>query len=89
LLALTVLRLFLIIQEQDQLYTLLLNLQHELLTKMRDGVIAKDVYATAVDYVKAKKPELEKNFVKNIGFGVSHAAHLCCRSPRILMQTIQ
>ena len=46
-------------------------MQHELLTKMRDGVTAKDVYAAAVDYVKGRKPELEKNFVKNIGFGVS------------------
>jgi nucleosome binding factor SPN SPT16 subunit len=73
LFALTVSRLLHTLQEQDQLYTLLLNLQHELLVKMRDGVLAKEVYAAAVDYIKAKKPDLEKNFAKNMGFGVSYA----------------
>lgn len=37
---------------------------------MKDGVTARDVYQHAVDYIKGKKPELEKFFVKNIGFAV-------------------
>jgi len=37
---------------------------------MHDGVVARDVYATAIDYIKAKKPQFEKYFVKTIGFGV-------------------
>jgi nucleosome binding factor SPN SPT16 subunit len=45
--------------------------QTELLEKIQDGVIAKDVYQHAISYIKGKKPELEKHFVKNIGFGVS------------------
>ncbi|KAF8337624.1 FACT complex subunit SPT16 [Cantharellus anzutake] len=57
-------------KEQDQNYTFLLSLQQELLSKMHDGAVAKDVYATAVDYIKAKMPHLEKHFVKTIGFGM-------------------
>lgn len=52
-------------------YNLLLSLQTELLGFMKDGVVSRDVYQHAVDFIKAKKPELEKKFVKNIGFGVS------------------
>lgn len=47
-----------------------MSLQSELLTKLRDGAVARDVYVHALNYVKEKKPELEKHFVKNIGFGV-------------------
>jgi nucleosome binding factor SPN SPT16 subunit len=48
-----------------------LSLQAELLSKLRDGTSAKDVYAHAISYIKQKKPELEKHFMKNVGFGVS------------------
>jgi nucleosome binding factor SPN SPT16 subunit len=37
---------------------------------MKDGVTARDVYQHAVSFIRDKKPDLEKNFVKNIGFGV-------------------
>ena len=37
---------------------------------MKDGAVARDVYQHALSYVKEKKPELEKNFLKNIGHGV-------------------
>jgi nucleosome binding factor SPN SPT16 subunit len=37
---------------------------------MKDGVSARDVYQHAVTYVKNNMPDLEKNFVKSIGFGV-------------------
>ena len=57
-------------QEQEAVYGLLVSLQSELLTKLRDGAVARDVYVHALNYVKEKKPELEKHFVKNIGFGV-------------------
>jgi nucleosome binding factor SPN SPT16 subunit len=39
---------------------------------MKDGAVARDLYQHALSYVKKHKPDLEKNFVKNIGFGVSH-----------------
>ncbi|KAF8201718.1 FACT complex subunit SPT16 [Pholiota molesta] len=54
--------------EQEAQYNLLVSLQNELLSFMKDGVTARDVYQHAVDYIKGKKPELEKFFVKNIGF---------------------
>lgn len=55
------------------MYALLLALQAELLLKMKDGAVARDVYNHALSYIREKKPELEKHFVKNIGFGVSLA----------------
>jgi nucleosome binding factor SPN SPT16 subunit len=37
---------------------------------MKHGAVARDVYNHAVSFIKERKPELEKHFVKNIGFGV-------------------
>ena len=37
---------------------------------MKDGVSARDVYQHAISHVKTSMPDLEKNFVKSIGFGV-------------------
>lgn len=59
-----------ILQDQEAQYKLLLSLQSELLSFMKDGVSARDVYQHAVSYVKDNMPDLEKNFVKSIGFGV-------------------
>ncbi|THH10989.1 hypothetical protein EW146_g8192 [Bondarzewia mesenterica] len=58
-------------KEQESIYNLLLSLQAELLPKMKDGTSARDVYHHASAFIKKKNPELEKHFVKNIGFGVS------------------
>lgn len=58
------------IQEQEAIYALLVALQNELLVFMKDGVTARDVYQHALFYVKEKKPELEKHFVKSAGHGV-------------------
>lgn len=57
-------------QEQERVYQLLLSLQTELLGKMADGIPAKDVFSHAVAFIREKNPDLEKHFVKNIGFGV-------------------
>ena len=57
-------------QEQEAIYGLLFNLQTELMQKLQDGVVARDVYHHAISYIREKKPELEKNFVKSVGFGV-------------------
>lgn len=37
---------------------------------LRDGAIVKDLYNKATGMVRAKKPDLEKHFVKNIGAGI-------------------
>ncbi|KAG2754422.1 DUF572-domain-containing protein [Suillus brevipes Sb2] len=58
-------------QEQEAIYNLLLSVQSEMLREIKDGVSAREVYQRALDIVKKEKPELEKNFVKNAGFGVS------------------
>jgi nucleosome binding factor SPN SPT16 subunit len=58
-------------KEQESVYSLLLALQGELLPKIKNGVAIRDIYQHAVNYVKKEKPELEGNFVKTIGFGVS------------------
>ncbi|KAJ7349282.1 FACT complex subunit SPT16 N-terminal lobe domain-containing protein [Mycena albidolilacea] len=55
--------------EQETQYDLLLKLQQEMLTKIKPGISTCDVYHAALAFVKEKKPELEKNFVKNVGFG--------------------
>ncbi|EUC64952.1 SPT16-general chromatin factor (subunit of the heterodimeric FACT complex), putative [Rhizoctonia solani AG-3 Rhs1AP] len=57
-------------KEQEGIYSFVLSLQSELLSKLRDGTSAKDVYAHAISYIKQKKPELEKHFTKNVGFGM-------------------
>ncbi|OCB84155.1 FACT complex subunit SPT16 [Sanghuangporus baumii] len=57
-------------KEQEAVYSLLVSLQAELLSKMKDGVIARDVYMHAISYIREKRPELEKHFVKNAGFSM-------------------
>ncbi|KAH8117216.1 FACT complex subunit SPT16 [Phellopilus nigrolimitatus] len=57
-------------KEQEAVYALLISLQAELLHKLKDGAVARDVYLHAVSYVREKRPELEKQFVKNVGFSM-------------------
>ena len=45
---------------------------------MRDGKTLRDVHQFAVEYIREKKPDLEKHFVKNLGSGVRpHYSPLC------------
>jgi nucleosome binding factor SPN SPT16 subunit len=46
-------------------------MQQAILKNMKAGAAVKDLYDTALEMVKSKKPELADKFVKNIGFGVS------------------
>ncbi|KAF9821701.1 hypothetical protein IEO21_00547 [Rhodonia placenta] len=57
-------------KEQESIYALLLSLQTEMLAYLKDGVAARDAYQHALAFVKEKKPDLEKHFVKNIGHGM-------------------
>ncbi|KAK7440234.1 FACT complex subunit spt16 [Stygiomarasmius scandens] len=56
-------------EEQEAQYNLLLSLQQELLSFIKEGVSTKDVYQHALNFVKDKNPDLEKHFVKTAGFG--------------------
>jgi len=55
---------------QEKNYQFLLDVQHKVLESMRDGVKFRDIYAKALAFVRNKRPDLEKHFVKNIGFGI-------------------
>lgn len=57
-------------KSQESNYALLLNIYDAVIKEIRDGVVAKDLYNKAIGMVRAKKPELEKHFLKNIGAGI-------------------
>lgn len=53
----------------EQNYEFLLELQdHIAKNLLKNGKMAKEVYAQTVDYIKSKKPELVGNFTKNAGW---------------------
>ncbi|KAK0483168.1 FACT complex subunit SPT16 [Armillaria novae-zelandiae] len=54
---------------QEAQYNLLLSLQTEMLSFIKEGVTARDAYQHALSFVAEKDSALEKHFVKNIGFG--------------------
>ncbi|KAI0747959.1 FACT complex subunit SPT16 [Daedaleopsis nitida] len=56
-------------KEQENIYSLLVSLQAEVLLRLKDGAVAREIYHHALSVVKEKKPELEAHFVKNIGHG--------------------
>ncbi|KAF2220252.1 FACT complex subunit spt16 [Elsinoe ampelina] len=57
-------------KSQENTYKLLLAVHDTVLKNAKDGVVAKDLYKKAIDLIKSKKPELEKNFVKSVGYGI-------------------
>lgn len=57
-------------KSQEGNYKFLLSVHNMILKEIRDGVVVKDVYNKALAMVKSKKPELEKHFLKNVGYGV-------------------
>lgn len=57
-------------KSQESAYKLLLSVHDLVLKSLKDGAVAKDIYRKAIDLIKSKKPELEKNFVKSLGYGI-------------------
>ncbi|PGH16894.1 FACT complex subunit spt16 [Polytolypa hystricis UAMH7299] len=55
---------------QEGNYAFLLNIHETVMKDVRDGAVAKDLYNKALGMIRAKKPELEKHFLKNVGAGV-------------------
>ncbi|KUI61029.1 FACT complex subunit SPT16 [Cytospora mali] len=55
---------------QESNYRFLLSVHNLILKEIRDGAVAKDIYGKAISYIKSKKPELEKHFLKNVGYGI-------------------
>lgn len=57
-------------KSQTANYKILLAAHEAAIRAAKEGSTCKDVYNAALGVVKAKKPELEKNFPKNIGAAV-------------------
>lgn len=57
-------------KSQENNYKLLHQVHNLILKEAKDGAIAKDVYNKALSYIKSKRPEMEKHFVKNVGSGI-------------------
>jgi len=57
-------------EEQQDNYNLLLATLDVILDKLRHGVKLCDVYNAALEHVTKQKPDLQANFVKNVGFGM-------------------
>ncbi|KAJ9660356.1 FACT complex subunit spt16 [Coniosporium apollinis] len=57
-------------KSQGSNYKLLLQIHETVLRTIKDGVAAKEVYNKALGVLRAKKPELEKHFPKNVGYGI-------------------
>jgi nucleosome binding factor SPN SPT16 subunit len=57
-------------KQQEANYTLLLGIQQRALEAIKDGAVCKDVYNAAIEYIREKSPEMEKYFVKNVGWGI-------------------
>ena len=51
-------------------YKLLLSVHEQVIQDMKEGAVLKEVYNKALGTVKAKKPDLEKYFLKNVGSGI-------------------
>lgn len=57
-------------KSQESNYKLLLAVHNLVLSNVRDGAVAKDVYNKAVAFIRSKKPELEKHFLRNVGYAI-------------------
>jgi nucleosome binding factor SPN SPT16 subunit len=55
---------------QEKYYNFLVSLQKKVFEMIKDGAIIKDIYNNAVGQIRAKHPELEAHFVKNVGSGI-------------------
>lgn len=57
-------------QPQEINYLFVVALQKYLLGELKEGVVAKDVYALALEKIREDRPDLETCFMKTLGFGV-------------------
>ena len=57
-------------KSQESNYKLLSHIHETLIKEAQEGVTVKDLYNKALSIIRAKKPELEKHFLKNVGAGI-------------------
>ncbi|KAI9251558.1 FACT complex subunit-domain-containing protein [Sporodiniella umbellata] len=55
---------------QEKNYEFLLEVQNKVLDSIKEGAKIRDIYQKALSHVRSKRPDLEKNFTKNVGFGM-------------------
>ncbi|RKP24079.1 FACT complex subunit-domain-containing protein, partial [Syncephalis pseudoplumigaleata] len=55
-------------KSQEKNYAFLLDLQSKLVDTLRKGTPLNEVYGKAQSLIRARRPDLEKHFVKNCGF---------------------
>ncbi|KAI7872577.1 FACT complex subunit-domain-containing protein [Spinellus fusiger] len=55
---------------QEKNYEFLVDLQSRVMDSIREGTKIKDIYQKALTYIRTKRPDLEKHFTKNVGFGM-------------------
>lgn len=57
-------------KSQEANYAFLLSIYDAIMKDVRDGAVAKDLYNKAIGMIRAKKPEVERHFLKSIGAGI-------------------
>ena len=57
-------------KEQELNYKTLVAVHETVLKAIRDGISGRDVYNKALAALKSKKPDLEKSFLKYVGYGI-------------------
>lgn len=57
-------------KSQESNYKLLFMIHNTIIKDIRDGMTAKEVYGKAISIIKSKKPDMEKHFLKNVGWGI-------------------
>ena len=57
-------------KSQESNYKVLLQVHNLVMKEIRDGAQVKDIYSRALALVRSRKPELEKQFLKNVGAGI-------------------
>ena len=57
-------------KSQESNYKLLLAVHEAVIAAARDGALVKDLWNKAIGIIRSKKPELEKNFLKSVGWGI-------------------
>lgn len=55
---------------KEKYYNFLVSLQKKVFEMVKDGAVIKDIYNNAIGQIRAKHPELESHFVKNLGSGI-------------------
>ncbi|MCJ1307261.1 FACT complex subunit spt16 [Agyrium rufum] len=57
-------------KSQESNYKFLLTLHESIISSAKDGMDLKEVYNKALGMIRAKKPDMEKHFLKNVGAGI-------------------